>query len=285
MNPRYPIYIISKGRASSSYTAKTLEYMNVPYTLVVEPQEYVQYASVINSKKIIVTPFKNLGQGSIPVRNYVWEHAKDNGVKRYWIMDDNIKWFYRLHNHMKIPVTDGTILRAAEDFVDRYENVAIAGLQYDYFAPRKAKINPFTLNTRIYSCILLQTDLKLRWRGRYNEDSDLSIRILKEGHCSILFNAFLCGKIPTLTMGGGNTNTIYNTGDNRKEFAESLQRQHPDIVKVIWKYNRWHHDIDLSKFKTNELKLKKGVVIPSAADNYGMELIKYREPKSIFNYE
>lgn len=285
MNPKYPIYIISKGRANTIYTSKTLEYMNVPYMIVVEPQEYVQYASVINSKKIIVTPFKNLGQGSIPVRNFVWEHAVKAGVKRYWIMDDNIKWFYRLHNHMKIPVTDGAILRAAEDFVDRYENVVIAGLQYDYFAPRKAKIQPFTINTRIYSCILLQTDLKLRWRGRYNEDSDLSIRILKEGHCSILFNAFLCGKVPTLTMGGGNTTTIYNTGDNRKEFAKSLQRQHPDIVKVIWRYNRWHHDIDLSSFKANELNLKKGVVIPTKPDNYGMELIKYREPKSIFTYE
>ena len=281
MNPRYPIYIISKGRADSYYTARTLEYMNVPYFIVVEPQEYVAYASVINSKKIITTPFKNLGQGSIPARNFVWELAVKAGVKRYWIIDDNIKWFYRLNENFKVPVTDGTILRAAEDFVDRYENVAMAGLQYDYFAPRKQRMNPFVLNTRIYSCILLQTDLKLRWRGRYNEDTDLSIRILKDGYCTVLFNAFLCGKVPTLNLKGGNA-AIYNQTSLRKEFAESLKKQHPDIVEIIWKYNRWHHKVDYSKFKSNELKLKKGLKIKPGPDNYGMQLIKYKESKSIF---
>lgn len=283
MNPRYPVYIISKGRADSRLTARTLEYMNVPYTIVVEPQEYLDYAKVINSKKILVTPFKNLGQGSIPVRNFVWEHAlKTYGPKsRHWILDDNISWFYRLNNNLKVVVNSGTIFAAAEDFVDRYENVALAGMQYDYFAPRKQKMQPFVLNSRIYSCILIKNDLPYRWRGRYNEDTDLSIRILKDGWCTILFNAFLCGKKPTLTTKGGNAE-IYNDTNLRKEFAESLQKQHPDIVEVIWKFNRWHHKVDYSSFKKNKLKLRKGVKIQPGIDNYGMELIKFKENKSIF---
>lgn len=282
MNPKYPIYIISKGRADSRYTAKTLEYMNVPYHIVVEPQEYLEYAKVINSRKIVVTPFSNLGQGSIPVRNFVWEHALKTGAKRHWIMDDNIKWFYRLHNNMKIPVNSGTVLKAAEDFVDRYENVGLAGLQYDYFAPRKQRMNPFILNTRIYSCILIDNSIKHRWRGKYNEDTDLSIRVLKDGMCTILFNAFLCGKVPTMNMKGGNTTTIYNTGDLRKEFAESLKRQHPELVEVVWKYNRWHHKVDYSPFKNNQLIKKKGQKIDHK-ETYGLELINFNESKSIFS--
>ena len=281
MNPRYPVYIISKGRADTRFTSRTLEYMGVPYLIVVEPQEYLQYAAVINSKKILVTPFKNLGQGSIPVRNFVWEHAKKAGVKRYWIMDDNIKWFYRLNRNVKVVVNSGTILRAAEDFVDRYENVALAGLQYDYFAPRKDKLQPFSLNCRIYSCILIKTDLPHRWRGRYNEDTDLSIRVLKDGWCTILFNAFLCGKVATLTVKGGNA-VIYNESNNRREFAEQLKAQHPELVEIVWKYNRWYHKVDYTPFKKNELKYRKGVQIPEGIDEYGMELIQFSENISIF---
>lgn len=282
MNPKYPVYIISKGRADTRLTSRTLEYMNVPYFIVVEPQEYVQYASVINSKKILVTPFKNLGQGSIPARNFCWEHAISLDAKRHWILDDNIKWFWRLNNHMKIPVNSGTIFAAAEDFVDRYENIGLAGFQYDYFAPRKQRMNPFILNTRIYSCILIDNSLDIRWRGRYNEDTDLSIRVLKKGLCTILFNAFLCGKTPTLLMKGGNATELYK-GDGRLKMAQSLVDQHPEIVTITEKWNRYQHKVDYTSFKKNELKLKKSVKIQDGVNEYGMELIQFTENISIFN--
>ena len=40
MNPKYPIYILSKGRWESRLTVKTLEKKNVPFRVVVEPDEY-----------------------------------------------------------------------------------------------------------------------------------------------------------------------------------------------------------------------------------------------------
>jgi hypothetical protein len=144
-------------------------------------------------------------------------------------------------------------------------------------------MNPFILNTRIYSCILINHAIKHKWRGKYNEDTDLSLRVLKDGWCTILINAFLCGKVPTMMMKGGNSTTIYNTGDNRKEFAESLRKQHPDVVEVIQRWNRWHHKVDYSSFKSNELKFKKSVRIPNGVNEYGMHLIQFDEPQSIFN--
>lgn len=51
-----------------------LEEMNANYRIVIEPQEYDDYASVISPNKILVLPFSNLGLGSIPARNWVWEH-------------------------------------------------------------------------------------------------------------------------------------------------------------------------------------------------------------------
>ena len=62
--------------------------MKVPYWIVIEPQEYEKYAEVIDSSKILVLPFSNLGQGSIPARNWVWEHSISIGAKKHWILDD-----------------------------------------------------------------------------------------------------------------------------------------------------------------------------------------------------
>jgi hypothetical protein len=119
-----------------------------------------------------------------------------------------------------------------------------------------------------------QNDLPYRWRGRYNEDTDLSLRALKDGYCTILFNAFLAGKVTTMRMKGGNTSEVYGETDNRKEFAESLRDQHPDHVEVTWKFNRWHHQVDYRLFKQNRLIKKLGQPIPNGINNYGMKLIE-----------
>lgn len=270
MNPRYPIYIISKGRAERCLTARELNIMNVPYRLVVEPQEKDSYGKIWGYDNLLITPFSNLGQGSIPVRNFVWEHSKQNGHKRHWVLDDNLEGFHRLNRNMKPKVTDGTIFRCCEDFTERYENVPISGMNYYSFCKTTDRVPPFYLNTRIYSCILIDNDLEFKWRGKFNEDTDLSLRTLKAGYCTILFNAFLVGKVTTMRMKGGNTGEVYGDTDNRKEFAESLQKQHPDVVKVTWKFNRWHHQVNYKPFKENRLikvhEVNKGV------NNYGMVL-------------
>jgi len=151
LNPRHPVYVISKGRWESRLTVRALEGAGVPFRVVIEPQERDDYASVIDENRLLVLPFSNLGQGSIPARNWVWEHSLKMGAKRHWILDDNIGGFYRLANNLKTPVKCGNIFSAAEDFVDRYDNVALAGFNYFMFASRKSVVPAFYLNTRIYS--------------------------------------------------------------------------------------------------------------------------------------
>jgi len=280
MNPKYPIYIISKGRWERRQTSKALEIMQVPYHIVVEPQEYKMYAANIDKSKILVLPFSNLGQGSIPARNWVWEHAISIGAERHWILDDNIDSFYRLNQNMKLIVTTASIFKCAEDFVDRYENIAIAGFQYNSFVFKDAVVPPYRLNTRIYSCILLKNNLPYRWRGRYNEDTDLSIRALKDGWVTMLFNAFLANKETTMRAKGGNTDELYQ-GEGRKIMAESLAEQHPDVATVTWKFGRWHHQVDYRRFKTNKLKKKSNLDIPKGVNNYGMKIKEYNEKMHI----
>jgi hypothetical protein len=274
---KYPIYIISKGRSESRLTSKVLEKWNVPYKIVIEPQEYNQYTSVIDQKKILKLPFSNLGQGSIPARNWIWQHSIKEGHKRHWIVDDNIHGFYRLNNNHEYKVNPGFMLAAMEGFVDRFVNVPMAGPNYEMFVLRKKENKIFNLNTRIYSCILLSNkpNSVILWRGKYNEDTDLSIRLLKKGYCTILFNIFMIHKMMTMKIKGGNTDELYkqdNKFDGRLEMAKSLQRQHPDIVKITRKWGRWQHQVNYRLFKKNKLILKPGVKIPKDNNEYGMIL-------------
>lgn len=270
---RYPVYIPSKGRAEIAQTPAALKLLGVPYKLVVEPPEAEAYAQRWGRNVLLVLPFHDLGRGSIPARNWIWDHAVEHGHDRHWVIDDNIDGFVRLNHNRRINVASDAIFRAVEDFTDRYDNLAFSGFNYRFFADARISTKPpITWNTRVYSATLLDSALPYRWRGRYNEDTDLCLRALKDGRATALFNAFLANKMSTLTMGGGNTDNVYNTGDHRLEFAESLKQQHPDVVRVVWRYGRWHHHVDYSRFNRNDPQLREDITPRGDVDEYGMTL-------------
>ena len=98
--------------------------------------------------------------------------------------------------------------------------------------------------------------------------------MLKDGWCTVLFNCFLAGKIGTLRMKGGNTDEVYKQSENRLKFAKSLQEQHPDLVKIVWRYNRWHHEVNYSNFKQKLIKVDNYNELIQLYDNeHGMKLI------------
>lgn len=285
MQPRFPIYIPSKGRAKIATTPRFLDRIGVDYRLVVEDHEAEEYAARFGEAKIIVLDpafretydtLDDLGAsksyGSGPARNFIWAHSIAEGHAWHWIMDDNILLFARLHKNQRIPVGDGLIFNAMESFVLRYKNVAMAGPQYWMFAPSRARLPPFVTGTRIYSCNLIRNDLPFRWRGRFNEDLDLSLRILKSGWNTIQFNAFLQYKITTQTMSGGNTEVYKSEGTIEK--SRLIARTHPDVARVVWKFGRWHHYVDYSAFKKLPL-----ILDPTYTDDAKYLTTKMRNPK------
>lgn len=275
MNNKYPIYIPSKGRSESRYTVKTLEAMNISYKIVIEEQEYNDYAAVIDPSKILILPFRD--KGLIASRCWIMDHSISNGDARHWQIDDNIDKFYRFFRNKRIVANTGTIFRAMEDFVDRYTNIAYAGPHYKMFGvTEKTRMitKPFLLNTRVYSCTLVNNSIPFRWRSIYNDDTDVSLMALKDNWCTVLFYAFLCGKKTTMTVKGGNTESLYLIKNGRLEMAKALQRLHPDVTKIIYKWGRWQHQVDYRPFKANKLKRRKDVVIPDQPDEYGMKLVK-----------
>jgi hypothetical protein len=260
--------------------------MGVPYYIVVEQAEYDKYASVIRKSKILVLDQRylddyetldNLGatksKGPGAARNFCWDHALlRHGATWHWVLDDNINGFVRLNRNQRIKVDSGAMFAAAEDFVERYENVVQAGFEYRFFAGggRREKA-PYRTNTRVYSCILIRNDIPFRWRGRYNEDTILSLDILTNGYATILFQAFLQNKAATQTVKGGNSADFYDHEGTRPK-SQMLIDVYPQYSRMVTRYGRCHHHVDYSSFQRTKLIRKSGVTIPDGVNNYGMVL-------------
>jgi len=280
---QFPIYIVSKGRYETCLTMKALERMGIPYNVIVEPQEVELYKKACKwniieldmSYKDKYETCDNLwttkSTGSGPARNFAGDHSRKLWYTHHWVMDDNIRWFYRLHNNTKVLVEDDSFFEIMEDFVLKYENIGMAGPQYRMFAPQSIKLQPLSLNTRIFSCNLIRNDVPFRWRGRFNEDIILSLDMLKAWWATLLFNALLQEKLATQSVKGGNTAELYKKGTLEKSLM--LVRVHPECTKVKFKYWRWHHEADFSRFK--KIPLIRNEKWQQKKD-YGLKLVKIK---------
>lgn len=270
--PRWPIYIPSKGRPGNLLTAKMFDRFLVPYRIVVEPSQVEAYAAY--APKLLVLPED--GKGLVYSRNWIKDHARSEGHERHWQFDDDIRRMSRMYRGNRLIVDSRIAIVAAETFVDRYENVALASFNSEFFVQATYGIArnpwpPFYLNARCYTVFLVLNSLPNRWRRRYNEDTDMSLQVLADGWCTVLFNAFMIITPETMQDKGGQT-SIY-VQDGRLRMARQLESMWPGTVSVSRRHGRPQHHIkdDWKQFDT-PLKRKPGVVIPEGTNEFGMKL-------------
>jgi hypothetical protein len=279
--PRYPIYVPTKGRHESALTIKFLLRDGVPFRAVVEEAELDPYRRVVgDGGEILVLP--EAGRGLLYARNWIRDHAEAEGHERHWQLDDNIAQIRRLYRGERIPCASGPAFAALEDLSDRYENVALSGFNYQMFV--LPSWPPMRVNVHVYSATLVNHAAPFRWRLLYNDDTDLCLQALVAGWTTILVNAFMIAKMPTMTVRGGNTDSggpINYQGDGRLRMARVLEEAWPGIVSVDWRYGRPQHVVDWNQFKT-PLKLRPGVDLDSLppVDEYGLELVEKRPVES-----
>jgi len=156
-------------------TMHALDRIGLPYRVIVEDQEHDEYAAQLGEDRLIVLPHSYKqeydvctdepgGTGSGPARNVAWDTAEAEGHPWHWVMDDNIRGWWRLHRNRRIPWGDTTPFDAMEDYASRWSNVAMAGPQYRMFAPSRHRAPALVTGTRIYSCNLIRTSTPFRWR-------------------------------------------------------------------------------------------------------------------------
>ena len=128
-NQNFPFYIVSKGRADTMLTSRSLSRMKVPHYITVEPQDFDPYTEALEKfnlkdyATLLLLPFSNHGDGPGRARNWAWDHSMSIGAEKHWVADDNIDDFYRLHKNLRIRVESGAYFKACEDFIGRYENL------------------------------------------------------------------------------------------------------------------------------------------------------------------
>jgi hypothetical protein len=71
VNPLWPVFIPSKGRADTRLTMKMFDRLGVDYTVFIEPQEAEEYGRVLSADKLHVLPHRD--QGLTVTRNYIWD--------------------------------------------------------------------------------------------------------------------------------------------------------------------------------------------------------------------
>lgn len=278
--PRYPIYIPSKGRSQYGHTMKCLLQDQVPFFLVVEPQEVAGYQAAFPAATLLRLDQNN--GGLLYARNWIKAHATATGALRHWQLDDNMRIFYRRFRGRRIPCQASLALRICEDFTDRFTNVAVSGLAYKMFVPDFDTIPPYWLNVHVYSCTLILNALPYGWRLRYNDDTDLCLHVLTDGWCTVLINAFMVDKKPTMKVPGGNTTDLYQ-GDGRLRMARSLERIWPGLVTTRRRFSRPQHVIkDQWRMFDQPLQLKPSLPLATLAaeEPYPMVLRQTRPVQS-----
>ena len=87
-------------------------------------------------------------------------------------------------------------------------------------------------------------------------------------------------KMATMTVKGGNTDSIYKGGTRAK--SQMIVDMHPDVARLTFKFHRIHHEVNYRPFKKNVLK-RKQLEIPPGPNEYGMKLKVYPAKKRQLN--
>lgn len=265
---RFPVYIPTKSRwqPARRLTMRTFDALGIDYFAIVEASQIEQYVDAgVDRARILELPERYLDEydtlddagrsrsvGPGAARNFAWDHAASLGAEYHWCADDNVRGLaYYAGGAIRLSFADDTAIRMIEDATLQYANVAMSGPQYASFVPRPRQ--PVTFNTRVYSFNLIRTDAPYRWRGRYNEDTILSLDMLKDGWCTTQYNHVLQRKLVTQAVPGGNTEAFYaREGTYLK--SEMLWRAHPDVTRVVTRFGRVHHTVDYRPFAKNLLQ-------------------------------
>jgi hypothetical protein len=251
MQNKFPIYIISKGRAYNPITAKNFLREKIDFFIAVEPQEYEEYCKAIPKKHVLKLPFKNLGVGSYPARNYCWEHSKTNGFEYHWLFDDNILFFQKWVNGKRRKWND---IKSALKFVEAVTNkhkIDILGFEEPNFVV-KPPPRAFKFNCHVYSAMLIKNNLPYRWRLKYNEDVDLCLQVLHNGGKTMSCVFYMANKVSTADkMKGGNQDELYEGNSIKKNLlkAKTLEAVWPQYSKTVIRFGRHHHLINWKQFK------------------------------------
>lgn len=220
---KYPVCIVSKDRSDTCTTHTLLDFEGVKWFYMVEPKDYDAYVARFGKSKVI--NIEQNDKGIYYVRNYCIEWSKKNGYDKHWQVDDDLRSLhYRPMNFIK-GIRDSTRIENPSSMLSYIEDISIKCVNYgagclthDGFA--FSKKNDVDINKMIYCFQLINNSIKSRYQPHTSEDVDFSVRILKEGYVTMVFNKYSFRTPASGSLKGGCNSSIdykkIGNVDNRK---------------------------------------------------------------------
>ena len=173
------IFINTKGRYDNCKTADLIGNYNKLF-LIVEPKEYDRYKYNYKGFNIIQLPLNDMGLAY--ARAFTKQTSIDMGIKNYWVLDDDISYFYKRNGTKLVRQNWGECLIDAKNFFNE-NDIACGGLEYRQYAWSASKRlieNSFCdsavyINNELTKGIFYNLDLKLKI------DRDFCIKVIRSG--------------------------------------------------------------------------------------------------------
>jgi len=277
-----PVFIPSKGRAGQSGTWDKLTECKIPYTVVVEPQDYDAYCRHHPPSSVVCLPSDNRGVHF--ARNYILEAlAPLEGW--YWCIDDDVQVFYgvRVVAHEggrepsqiveEIDILTMMDLANPRDALLVQPDTCLIGIEYECFLRQlKPHLNPYMIDSYANVCVCLNKALlprkgvsqePLRYRWPIREDYDMCLQIIAGG--KHVFRYRCVGfRAPQMGTKPGGMTAFYHTKKdlirecNRKMIEEWGEDVCTEVVKgtgVTKRFDlsiRWKYSAETAKSKKRE---------------------------------
>lgn len=263
---KYKIYIPTKGRYDRLLTADYLTKNGIDFSLVVEKKEVDLYEEKYPNK-VIALPDSDYG-GVYFARNFIKKLSIENGEKRHWQLDDDIKKLVYVNNGELVDMPPDEMFRSMENFCDKFKNVGLASPHSTVWIKFGKK--PFEINKLAYSCSLINNSLDIWWSKDVMGDIDYNIQVLESGWCTVRFYIFSFAWSARTSKKGGFTeiylnknriNTVKNTQEKwglGKITEKSVAGNTIYAVEYTKKLREYNQKL-ISDFEGKYLKRARGV--------------------------
>jgi len=208
-----------------------LDTVGIPYTFVLEQQEYEAYRHHFPQSPVVVLPESH--KGIAYVRNWLLQYAAQQGHTWYWMMDDDIRGFWKVERGEYVPA-DATVLLGAEK-ATTWENIVQVSLCTKWKSG-PARKDQYVLNTDCSRVVCQQAQILSKFAEYCPDlplfsDADFTLQALHRGYQTVTWQTYaqytyFCGS------NKGGLHETYRSEDLLL-WAEKLRsRWGKDIVKI-----------------------------------------------------
>ena len=225
------VFIPSCGRATpeKQSSLKFLNSINIPFTIVVRPEEHSMYSALHHDVQVCPTP------GIGHTRDFIVFEL--SGGEPVVMLDDDLQFFVRRED-------DPTKFRAGEpdEFLQMFKQIETNLAKYPLvgIASREGGnriTDQYQYDTRILRLLAYDPKVLIKHDIKFSdipvmEDFHVALSLLRAGYHNLVLNNYCHNQFGSGLEGGCSE---YRTPEVQASAAHELKRRHPDFVKVVTK--------------------------------------------------